>query len=294
MKRRRTLSSESSFDVDEFKNHTSTFGDYEESALRIKIIERDTHDFLFYPTCSSTGEEALSIPGYLQQLVLGDFDYNKILTFKASEHEELSDVQCLFLTKLKYVLMNNKDNSSSGRFEPFIQDLVNYLLRECKLEDGRNLYMVPSSLRLYVKDKDFLAHIDREGRRGEKIVWILGENKHHFDPRYRQGDIQLVASIIAAAQRNYTKLLGVIEPKSMYGIKVVGDKFFFYKVELDEEYIANLSTNLPDHDFVVERYPKRAGLTLSHPQERTAILHLLFRLREYALSLDDRFTLLKQ
>jgi hypothetical protein len=284
MKRRRTLSSESSgsFDVVDFKNHTSTFGDYEEKALRIKIIERETHSFLFSETSEAQCEE---IPEYLQPVVLSGFDYNRILTFKASEYEELSDVQCLFLTKLKYVLINNKD-TSSGRFEPYIQDLVNDFFRECKLEDGRNLYMVPSSLRLFVKGEDFPAYIDKEGRRGEEIVWILGENKHRFDPRYKQGDIQLVASFIASAQMNYSKLRGVLEPKILYGIKVVGDEFFFYKVCLDEDYIANLYSDFPENDFVVEKYPKHAGLRLSNPQERALILHLLFKLREYALSIS--------
>lgn len=277
MKRRRTTSSEDSYDVDDFKNQTSTFGDYEEKALRIQIIERDTHDFLF----DSPSNE---IADYLQPLVLDEFDYNKILTFKASEHEELSDMQCLFLTKLKYVLINNKDTSSS-RFEPYIQDLINDFFRECKLEDGRNLYIVPSSLRLYVKGEDFPAYIDKEGRRGEEIVWILGENKHRFDPRYKQGDIQLIASFIASAQMNYSKLRGVLEPKILYGIKVVGDEFFFYKVQLNEEYIKNLYSDLPEHNFVVEKHPKHSGLRLSNPEDRMQILCLLHDLRKYALSL---------
>jgi hypothetical protein len=44
----------------------------------------------------------------------------------------------------------------------FIQDLINDFFRECKLEDGRNLYMMPSRLRLYVGGEDYAA---KEGRR---------------------------------------------------------------------------------------------------------------------------------
>lgn len=275
MKRRKLSDSP---DIDTFKNHTSSFGEYEEHVLKIKINEKDSHEFLF------DSNEEIQIPDYLQPLVLPDFDYDKILTFKASQHNELSDAQCLFLTKLKYVLINNKD-SSSNRFEPYIQDLINDFFRECKLEDGRNLYMIPSSLRLYVKGEDFAAHIDKEGRRGEEIVWILGENKHRFDPRYKQGDIQLIASFIASAQMNYSKLKGRLEPKTLYGIKVIGDEFFFYKVKLNEEYIQNLYNDFPEDNFEVEKYPKYDGLRLSNSHDRTLILYLLYKLREYALSI---------
>ncbi|GAB5594053.1 hypothetical protein Unana1_08953 [Umbelopsis nana] len=270
--------SDDSFDIDIFKNHTSSFGEYEEHALKIAINERESYEFLF-----SSGEEQVHVPDYLQPMLLPDFDYNKILTFKASDYLELSDAQCLFLTKLKYVLINNKDPSS--RFEPYIQDLINDFFRECRLEDGRNLYMIPSSLRLYIKGEHFAAHIDKEGRRGEEIVWILGENKHRFDPRYRQGDIQLIASFIAAAQMNYAKLRNRLEPKILYGMKVIGDEFFFYKAELNEAYIRNLYSDFPESNFNVEKYPENTGLRLSNPQDRILILYLLYKLREYALAI---------
>jgi hypothetical protein len=156
--------------------------------------------------------------------------------------------------------------------------LINDFFRECKLEDGRNLYMIPSNLRLYVGGEDFAAFIDKEGRRGEEIVWILGENKHRFDPRYKQGDIQLIASFIAAAQINYSR--GVLNP--LYGIKVVGDEFYFYTVNLDKDYIENIYSELPEKNLEIY---KGKGLRLSSPADRKHILLLLHKLREYALSI---------
>lgn len=277
MKRKASTESTSSYDVDRFKNQTSAFGKYEEEALKIKIIEETSYENIFELS-------EVDVPDYLKHMELSGFDYDKILTFKPADHPSFSDSQCLFLTKLKYVLLNNKD-LSSNRFEPYIQDLINDFFRECKLEDGRNLYMMPSSLRLYVGGEDYAAFIDKEGRRGEEIVWVLGENKHRFDPRYKQGDVQLVASFIAAAQMNYSKLRGILEPKRLYGIKVVGDEFYFYTVDLDEDYIKNLYSDLPEKTLEVYKYPKGKGLRLSDPEDRKQILFLLHKLREYALSI---------
>jgi hypothetical protein len=84
---------------------------------------------------------------------------------------------------------------------------------------------LPSNLRLYISGEDYAAFIDKEGRRGEEIVWVL---KHRFDPRYKQGDVQLIASFIAAAQMNYSKLRGVLEPKG-YDCQIlkIENRFYF-------------------------------------------------------------------
>ena len=56
-------------------------------------------------------------------------------------------------------------------------------------------------------------------------------------------------------------------------------------VDLDEDYIKNLYSDLPEKNLEVYKYPKGKGLRLSDPEDRKQILFLLHKLREYALSI---------
>jgi hypothetical protein len=67
----------------------------------------------------------------------------------------------------------------------------------------------------------------------DDIIWILEESKHKYDTRYKQGDIQLIASLIAACQLNFIHSKKIY-PEHLYGIKVVGEEFYFYKVLFSE------------------------------------------------------------
>ncbi|KAI8574884.1 hypothetical protein K450DRAFT_276119 [Umbelopsis ramanniana AG] len=95
MKRKASTESTSSYEVDRFKNQTSSFGKYEEEALKIKIVEVASYEKIFGPI-------SIDLPDYLQHMELPDFDYDKVLTFKPSEYPDFTDAQCLLLTKLKY------------------------------------------------------------------------------------------------------------------------------------------------------------------------------------------------
>ena len=122
-----------------------------------------------------------------------------------------------------------------------------------------------------------------------RLYWVLEENKHKYDTRYKQGDIQLVSSLIAACQTNYARRQESekIEPKTLYGIEVLGEEIYFYRIDFCENYINEISTDLPQAQLHVLKYPEKRGLRLSHPKERKIILYMMYRLREYALSLPS-------
>lgn len=83
-------------------------------------------------------------------------------------------------------------------------------------EDGTELILI--LLQLFIGEERFAAHSDREGRRGTEIIWVLDEDKHKFDRRWKKGDVQLIANIpldplgIAAAQTNMS-VLNRVYPK---------------------------------------------------------------------------------
>lgn len=276
-KRKVSSESNSSFEIIKFKPQASSFGIYEEAALNIIIDETDNIGCLF-------NEIVVDLPPHLSQFELDDFGYDDILIFKPHVHTELNKNQRIFLNKLKYVLINNQ-YAATGRVEAYVQDLIDNFLKECEMEDGLTLHMLPSRLYLSIGDDKFAAFSDKEGRKLDDIIWILEESKHKYDTRYKQGDIQLIASLIAACQLNFIHSKKIY-PEHLYGIKVVGEEFYFYKVVFSENYINELTRDLPQTELKVLKYPKLKGLRISNNADRKEILILINSLNKYALNLD--------
>ncbi|CAG8775487.1 8407_t:CDS:1, partial [Racocetra fulgida] len=124
-----------------------------------------------------------------------------------------------------------------------------------KFDDGLDLTMRPCALELGINQIDFAAYADREGRRGTKVVWVLCEDKHKTSRKYKKGEVQLVACMIAAAQWNFAKLSEVY-PEKLVGIRVIGDAFCFYSANIDLSYLKDLAIGFPKNDLHVHKYPK--------------------------------------
>ncbi len=56
----------------------------------------------------------------------------------------------------------------------------------------------PCILRLQLGLENFAAYANKEGRRETEITWVIDEDKHRFDRRWKRGDVQLIANMIAA------------------------------------------------------------------------------------------------
>lgn len=246
--------------------------------LRIRLIGTDDPAEVFPASLVGT------VPDYLKHLELEKFGISEILTFIPHDHWELSKSQRLFLRRLQDVTVSRLD--PSNRLEVYVQDLVDCIIKESKLDDGGiELYGRFSRLALRVGSERYTMLSDREGRkRSGEIAWVLQQSKHRLDSRYKQGDIQMVASMIAACQENFAKNHGVLGLKVLYGIKVVGEEFFLYSVNFREEYLQQIAEELPVVDLVAHKYPCTSGLRISKLEERKKLLCLLHTVRECSIS----------
>jgi len=272
--------SEEEYDLDLFKSSSSAFGVYEEKGLRINIRGTDDVSEVF-PEHSDVQTD----PDF-DHLKLEGFDYDQILTFVPTKHEELSENQRRFLMKLRHVLINNMSESSDSRFEMYIHAFVDVLFNECKLDDALHLEMLPSRLKLLISDRVYAAHSDREGRKDDQLVWVLQESKHIQDTRYKNGEIQLVSALIAACQHNYNKFGEEIFPQVMYGINIRADEVTIIRTIFSREYMLSLFSGVPQRTLKVKKYPKRTGLKISSYESRCRILSLMTKLRKHALSIN--------
>lgn len=169
--------------------------------------------------------------------------------------------------------------------EGFIHDLMDNVLKAANFEDG---ILMPCTLRLQVGKKSLAAYADREGRRGTEI---LDEDKHKFDRRWRRGDIQLIANMIAAVQTNES-VLNKVYPTNMLGIKFHADCVFFYSACVTKEYLDDLANEgKPNSTLVVKKFPKDRELSLSIPADRKEIFMYLSALKNYAMSLEPLYPL---
>lgn len=255
----------------------STLGREERQLLRIVMKETDDPLMIFPDSVNHF------VPPYLKHLELDKFGVSQFLKYRSHDHPNLVASQKLFAQRLQDVLLNRLDSSS--KFDMYLHDLVDYLITECQLNDGLNLYTRFSKLSLKTGGKNYTLFSNREGRNLEGIVWMLQECIHKFDTRYKKGDIQLAASLIGACQANLLQTGGELKVKTLYGLKVLGEEFFFCRIDFEAEYFKQILTKAPAHDLIVYRYPQNRGLRISKPDDRKKLLYFMHRLREYALYL---------
>lgn len=257
-------------------NETS-YGKKEERMLRIHVVGTDNLTEVF------PAPVVLTVPDHLKHLELENFGISDVLTFTPHDHLELSKSQRLFLRRLQDVVLSRLD--PSNRLELYVQDLVDTVIKECKLDDGGvELYVRFSRLSLRVGSERYTIFSDKECKRSGEIVWILQQSKQRIDNRYKQGDIQMIIAMIAACQDNFAKNHGSLQRKVLFGIKVVGEEFFFYSINFDEEYLQQIAEKLPSLGLIACKYPSTSGLRISKQDERKKLLCLLHKVRECCLS----------
>ena len=272
-------------------NSTSLFGEKAEYFLNIHINETDCFDNIVNNEIADEkkikyGDDDVSPE--LKDLFLQGFDRDEIRIYKPQNHKNLPKRAQTFLYKLSTVVNNNHVPIEPVHVENYIHDLMENVLREAKFEDGTELILMPCVLRLVIGEEGFAAHADKEGRRGTEIIWILDEDKHRYDKRWKKGDIQLIANMIAAAQTNRS-LLERLYPVKMLGIKFDADRLYFYSVCITDEYLNELSELPADKrcevELVVNKFPKSKELSLSFYKDRKEIFLYLSAFRKYALGL---------
>jgi hypothetical protein len=271
----------SSIDLYSIGESTSKFGKNAEEFLSIVINDTDNfNDILSDFELSDTNDS-------LKNLYLEDIDEETITSYKSSKYRSYPKNAQSFLYYLSMVEFNNRASEDGPHIESRIHDLMEFLLREANFQDGTDLLLVSSVLTLTLETEGFAARADKEGRRGTEIVWIIDEDKHHFDNRYKKGDIQLIANMLAAVQKNRV-ILDKIYPSRMIGIKFDATNIYFYSFIADEEYMDELTTGIKSNlPLNVNKFPKTRKLSLLRYKDRKEIFTYLSTLRKYALSLED-------
>lgn len=291
--KRKKLNTQSPQEIDLYSigESTSKFGRKAEKYLNISINETDDFEDIINHDIAENNivfdEE--DVDQELRDLYLDDFNIDEIRKYKPQEYPHFPKNIRSFLSKLKLVVNNNYADVQPPRVEGYIHDLMNFLLTEANFDDGLHLTLRTCVLDLQISDETFAANADKEGRRGAEIIWVLDEDKCRFDNRWRKGDIQLIANMIAASQKNRA-LMDKVHPERMIGIKFDADCLYFYSSYVTESYLDCLTESEPPNiPLVVNKFPKSKPLSLSNNQDRKTLFLYLAALRKYALSLTPYY-----
>lgn len=285
--------SEASIDQENFKESTSLFGRLEEDALNIRWVEMKTFDeVLNYKELSDRTNVAteFDVPETIRRLYMEQISADDIRIFRPSKYPNMAKPCLSFLSKLKFVVMNNDESRENPREEGHIDDLIIDLFKTLQFDDGENMIIKCCYLNLSIAGKKFSANADREGRREMKILWVIQEIKHINDSRFKEGDVQLASCMLAACQQNYN-LFATIYPKRMFGIKMKGDQLYIYCAIITESYIKALRNGLPlasEEESFIAKFPSERGLRLSNAAERKEAIRYLWSLRCYAMKLESK------
>ena len=280
--------SEHSLDESSFRSSTSIFGETEERAMRISINEKASFVELLPFGAEETVPVMQQVPDHVRCLYLPNFDADQVRIFHPSRCPDLSKDCASFLVKLRFVLINNDQSRGVPKEEGYIDDLMLHIMKVLEFDDGLNMIVKHCYLDLTIGTESFSANADCEGCRALGIIWVLQESKHTYDTRYKEGDVQLIACMLAACQSNYNQYLQYY-PTKIFGIKTRGDQLSFYCITVDQAYMESLKNGLPlkrSLGLAVAKYPAGRGLRLSNPVERAEALQHLWRLRQYAMTLD--------
>ena len=290
MKTKRARDDDDEIQVCDIGISTSSFGKKAEKFLNVHIKETDRFEDIINHGVTNDKKIVYTendINQELRDLFLEGFDRDAIRLYKPKQHKGLPKIAQTFLYKLNMVVNNNYQLVEPSHVEEYIHELMDNVLRAAMFEDGTELILMPCQLRLSIGEEEFAARADREGRRGTEIIWVLDEDKHKFDKRWKKGDVQLVANMVAAAQANKL-LIERVYPERILGIKFDADNLYFYSAYVTEEYLDELQADDRQQctELRVNKFPKSKELSLSSCEDRKDIFLYLSAFRKYALDLE--------
>lgn len=178
--------------------------------------------------------------------------------------------------------MQLRYKSSQERVESEVTQMALSLLTCAGLNLKDDLCICPGKRRkIEIDDKIITSTTDLEIIMKSNILLVMSEKKDEYKPATKHSDTQLACALLTAAINN--KKLSVSKPKFILGLKFIGPKVFFYRADITEDYLKELSNGFPKSNLDILKYPvdDLDGLSLLNPNHRFEILKNLTRIEKH-------------
>jgi hypothetical protein len=188
-------------------------------------------------------------------------------------HNELNNDEKTLIDLLQRIIKN--EDVRIGTRESFTDTFVDHLLRKLGFETYPLRLNVKPFYSMKIKNKEITSEYDFSIEKRKSIL-MVEEDKHLKNTVKSQeyGEYQIAGEILAGGFTNY-----VDNPcdQIIYGMRVIGTKFTFYKSYICEEYLGSLIYGLPEKEMKIYKYSKNTekGYDFMNINDRKEILQML-------------------
>jgi hypothetical protein len=218
-----------------------------------------------------------------QALLLINYDERGIMLMdNLCDKSFLSIDEKTLIDLLQRIILNEK--VSLGTRESLTDTFVDFILRSFDFEKYPLRLNIRPLYTFRVGCKRIKSECDFSIEKGSSV--LLVEDDKHLKNSFRSdgfGEFQLAGEFLAAASTNYQNNP---EDQVVFGVRVIGTRFTFYKAFFPKEYLYTLSDSIPEIKSTVHRMGNgERGYSFTVPKERVIILEILSCLK--ALFFED-------
>jgi len=258
--------------VSQFENNTSSFRKKDVESLNIHFVDEPNINNIV-----DLSNIKIIIP---DDLLLKNVD-------NPSMNDEYNNDEKSLIQVLDLVSENQNRNidTEESRTDTF----VSYLLGEMEFNKYPLMLRNQPMYKFSIHDKIITSIYDFSVEKKKEIL-LVQEDKHSKNTSVGRawGEHQLAGEFVAAAYNNLNKLPEEYLP-IIYGIRVVGLQFTFYKAVIPTSYIVSLGDGFPEEDVYIYRFPPQGNsmrlqsLNYLVGEDRKIILSMLSAILQYFL-----------
>ena len=258
-------------------NCTSDFRNKDVFSLNVEYSDAKSVDDMCIPCDMSDVPDEVYVSNLSKRAIVNALEDKHMF-------DKLDRKSKTFVLLMNHVMEN--EVTLRGTEESRTDAFVSHILE--KLEFGEYPLMIqPQPLfKFRVYTKEISSKLDFAVIK-DKRTMLIDEDKHikNTGPASAWGEYQLAGELIASAYCNYS--ISTRDYNSiLYGVRVIGLKFTFYKAVISPEYLISLGEGFPDLTVPIIRYPVNTKdkdfpyLDYADENDRKIIVNMLIRMRE--------------
>jgi hypothetical protein len=208
-------------------------------------------------------------------LMLKNYDEKDIIFIENLQNNTvLNTEEKTLIELLQRVILNEK--VALGTRESLTDTFVDFILRAFSFDKYPLRLNMRPLYTFQVGQKKITSECDFSIENGKNILIV--EDDKHLTNTFKSdefGEFQIAGEFLAAASTNYQD-----NPcdQLIYGVRVIGTRFTFYKARFPKEYLYSLNEIIPDIKSIIYRNGK--GYNFTSWEDRKYILNMLSYLKQ--------------
>lgn len=267
--------------VDDFPSSTSLFRKVDADTLNVEYKDASLLDFIEE---LSIENNELIVP---EEVYVKHWNASKIRNVVDEQYKdewnELIDKEKTFAQLIHYILEN--ETVVRGTEESRTNSFVIRLLDKLQFSEYPFMLQLQHLVMFSIYTKEISSKPDFCIIKNKLVALIDGDKHIRNVGPPAWGEYQFAGELIASAYSNY-QINSNKYNSTLYGVRVIGLKFTFYKANITSDYLDSLGNGLPDLSVTIERCPQKSNnkdfpsLDYGNADDRRQIIDILVRIRK--------------